>query len=74
VLPLQWFVLQLQGFNHRSGIVFFFFSLFVVGLGASIMYLGYFIIAESKYNWYICDINIFLYQKNLVRALSLSIL
>jgi hypothetical protein len=36
------------------------FSLFFfVGLCASVISLGYFVIPESECNWYLCDINIF---------------
>jgi hypothetical protein len=61
VLPWQWFVLQLQGFGHRSEIFcfLFVFSLFVIGLCVFVISLGYFVFAEARCNRYLCDINIF---------------
>jgi len=48
--------------------VFFFSSfLFVVGLCASVMSLGHFVVAEVRCNWYLRDINIFLLSKKIYR-------
>jgi hypothetical protein len=60
VLPWQWFVLQLQGFDHRSEIFcfLFVFSLFVIGLCVFVISLGYFVFAEARCNWYLQNINI----------------
>jgi hypothetical protein len=43
-----------------GGCLFFFF----VGLLASVISLEYFVVAKARCNWYLHDINNFLYQKN----------
>jgi hypothetical protein len=43
-------VLQLQGFDHHSGIFYFFLLVFVIGLRASIISLGHLIVADIGCN------------------------
>jgi hypothetical protein len=52
-------VLLLLGMEHRSGTFCFLVLFFIVWLGASVLSLGYYVVAEARCNWYLLDINIF---------------
>jgi hypothetical protein len=59
------FVLLLQEIDHYSGNLFY-VILLLFWLCASVMLLGLCVVTEARYNWYICDINIYSLSKNMV--------
>ena len=67
VLSRWWFVLQLQGIDHCSGI-FFLLLLIVFWMCVSVMFLRYCVVVEAGCNWYLRDINIFSLSKNVLPA------
>jgi hypothetical protein len=57
-------VLLLQGLEYRSGAFLFLVSFFIFWLGASVLPLGYCVVAEAGCNWYLSILIYSLYQKN----------
>jgi hypothetical protein len=57
-------VLLVLGLEYRSGSFIFLVSFFIFWLGASILPLGYCIVAETGCNWYVSILIYSLFRKN----------
>jgi hypothetical protein len=60
-------VLLLQGTDHCSR-TFLFFVFFLFWMCVSVVPLGYCVVAEAEYNWYLLNNNIYFLLKKATRA------